>query len=193
MHTILTVPTILATPPLATESSGLAAANALILAVFLALLGLALLWAINFYRRKDLIENLKNRKKSWTSSKGSDLVSQLPHMTREELRQMVAHEIKTNSEKEPEKSPVKIEPPDDPVVRLLLNLNPDVATSDKEPVVSKPAVSVKAEEIKPEPQALEAPVPTEPVEPKPPFHDRVERSMLSNELPEEFRRKSRKI
>lgn len=191
--------------PLASQPSALGTLNTLGLAVFLIGVGLMLLISAHYYRQRGMIDRKHKYKRRYGSSSAEyDPVYQLQFMSRDELREMVlkereGKEAATGKSEEPEAPP-------------LIELGTAEGGTAEEPAAEQPDKRVdESEEVRPE----EAPAPresseaavlaqlgmagatedgTEPEEqPKPKHHDQVQRSALSNELPEEFRRKSRKI
>jgi hypothetical protein len=162
-------------PPMASAPSGLATANILALAVLLVALGLGLLLAANYYRRKGNIDQLRARRKRNETSGEASLVSQYAYMSRDELKEMIlkekqAVECAEGDAPKPEvKAPVPVQVKDETALIADLSL-----------ALAKESIEKEGKECKEEP-------------PKKPLMEGVERSALSTELPEEFRKKSRKI
>ncbi|MFH1676973.1 MAG: hypothetical protein ABIC40_08095 [bacterium] len=210
----------LKSPTLATEPAALGTLNHLGIAFFLVSIGLLILISVHYYRMKDSVER-KRKFKDKHSKIESDPVMQLQFMSREELKSMVISEREKNPDGREEPSvasaqgALPVETSDDWITISTEILNPPVSTqqmlfpepeSGSDHKADSP-FSPKSESV----LAEEAKAPTDaellanlvmPKEPdadekkegdKPPFKDKVTRSALSNELPEEFRRKSRKI
>jgi hypothetical protein len=188
-------------PPLATAPSGLAIANNIALTVLLVGLGLAILIASNYYRRREGLEALRAKRKL-NESKGSDLISQFPFMSREELKEMILKEKESQASTQPDESTDK---------KLITNADglnsatieiPDNPTSQPAPSqeASQPAGSAESNKMNllidlslASAKEAAAKEPDKEEKSFPPVREGVERSALSNELPEEFKRKSRKI
>jgi hypothetical protein len=206
--------TIQSPPAFASAPSAFATMNALLLAVFLVGIGLLLLLVMNANKRGHLKGKVpKTGKLEGRRGSGDDLISQLPYMSKEELRAMVLLQ-KAAPPPQPEtgqpapgvttgvsRAPTPVTAPD----RDLIKLTPQTPTS---------AQAGEPESLPPGPASIEEPhqVPPpevtvlidiamaeakkeegEPKRPKHKYSDSVERSLLSNELPDEFKRKSRKI
>jgi len=205
--------------------------NTLGLAVFLVGLALILLMAAHWYRMKDTVERKQKMHSKYGFTDGKDDISQLQHMSREELKAMVIREKEKKEHEDTEKSSendaASPEPAptatasSDSVVTEALKTTAETVNYDtpKLPGFEEPGTGEsdntpgppKIPETLPK-EALEAellakivmpdekeekdesiPVKKELTEPKNPYIDKVERSPLSNEIPEEFKKKSRRI
>jgi hypothetical protein len=201
-------------PPFASAPSALSVLNTLILTFFLVGIGLLLLLVINANKRSSMKGGAqKTAKRPGKKGSRDDLISQLPYMTKEELRAM-ALQAKTAAQAQPETpiaasqvggdrevssatSPQTGQDHESTAVARGTPTAPQAPgslecfTTPAEPARQGPALEVTvvidiamAEAKKDE---------KEPVRPKHKYADSVERSVLSNEFPEEFKRKSRKI
>jgi hypothetical protein len=195
-----------------TNPGALGVLNTLGLAVFLVGIGLIILMVTHYYRMRG---NLQRREKDQPSRgsdrSGYDTVSQYKYMSREEIKEMVLKE-RAEQEQDSEKAESIQKEAEAPMASL--------STHDSEALPSSDVAT--REEMKPGEETptildqeqpsygnseiellakLTMPSEDEDVEeenlsgksPKQPPKDQVQRSILSNELPEEFRRKSRKI
>jgi hypothetical protein len=237
---------------MASEAAALDTVNKFVVAFFLVGIGFLILLTLNSNRRTKMKEmsgkalpkeKARNHEKgqghpvagSPASNKyyrhGGDMISQLPHMTREELKAMIlkekaaseaiAQEGGSDAACAPGNLGMGISEPagntlpqsGDTGGQLLLpqinlgsapeatksTIAPDVALLSSlligKPV--SPSGDMNKEQLQPgspKPDTPSAPViPDPPCPPLPPHHGKVERSMLSNELPDEYKRKSRKI
>lgn len=206
--------TIQSPPPFASAPSAFATMNALLLAVFLVGIGLLLLLVMNANKRGNLKGRIpKTGKHEGKRGSRDDLISQLPYMSKEELRAMVLLQ-KAAPPPQPETgqsaptvtvlaSPAEIpvtasdqdltsltsQAPICPPAAESLSSPPGPASVEQPRQLPPPEVTVLIDLAMAEAKKEEG-------EPKPPKHkysDSVERSLLSNELPDEFKRKSRKI
>ena len=206
--------TIQSPPPFASAPSALATMNTLLLAVFLVGIGLLLLLVMNANKRGNLKGRIPKTDKR-ESRKGSrdDLISQLPHMSREELRAMVLLQ-KAAPPPQPETgqsapgvttvaspAPMPVAAVDQDLIRPTPQTPTSPQVGEPGPLAPGPA-SVEQPQQGPPPEVTVligiamAEAKKEEGEPKRPKHkysDSIERSSLSNELPEDFKRKSRKI
>jgi hypothetical protein len=188
----------------ASHLSGLAILNNLGIAVILVVLLLAILLAINYYRRREALDGIRARRKAQGAG-GPSLVEHFPHMTRDELRTMIVKEKESGDIQGDGHTPKEqVEP--------LVPQKPGHTVKADASFLSSLLVPEKKggkEETKQDASQPDSPEePGEPTTPAPPevageseesvpaksaIHGRVERSTLSNDLPEEFRRRSRKI
>lgn len=159
--------------------------NTLGLAVFLVGIGLILLMVIHWYRMKETLARKQKTRLLKSAKTGEfDPLAQLQHMSREELKALV---LKEREEK-----------------MALLNAEGSGRTGSP-PVSTDRQASAPQTLERPGPIPREEPLaadltnppgekPAAPKEPpKHPYYDKIQRSILSSELPEEFRKKSRKV
>jgi len=189
---------------MASETSAVAILNSLVLAIFLVGIGLLILLQLNISRRNNpKTDKGKPVVKSKKKPDEDDLVAQLPYMSREELREMILKEralrLAASAPGQDSCPPTVVAEVAEPVAGLQPAVPPAPASA---PDASSPSSETQqAEPISAEMSLLSNLALAATVEgkeesshrPKPPYHDKVERSMLSNEIPEEFRRKSRRI
>jgi len=205
---------IQAPPPFASTPSVFAVLNTLILAFFLVGIGLLLLLVINANKRSSMKGgSQKTARRPGKRGARDDLISQLPYMTKEELRAM-ALQAKTAAQPQPE-TPIaasqvggdrevsSASSPQTGQDHELTAVAPGAPTAPQAPG-SLECFTTPAEPVRqgPPPEvtvmidiamAEAKKDEKEPVRPKHKYSDSVERSFLSNEFPDEFKRKSRKI
>jgi len=191
---------------MASETSAVAILNSLVLAIFLVGIGLLILLQMNISRRNNpKTDKGKPVVKSKKEPDKDDLVAQLPYMSREELREMILKERALRpaaSVPGQDSCPPSVVPEvAEPVAGLQPAVPPEPASGPAPDASSPSTETQQAEPISAEKSLLSNLALAAALEgkdessrrPKPPHHDKVERSMLSNEIPEEFRRKSRRI
>jgi hypothetical protein len=198
--------------------SPLGSLNTLGLTVFLVGIGFLLLLSIHYYRMRDTVKKDKSKK---SKNREVDMISQLEYMSRDELKAMILKERNQREEEIKAAFDAEILPNEENSAvpekgkELLLSFGKPPAEKTGqaqgseinqlslfEPAEKKkisPDVDLIAklvippeEEIKKEKMAEEMKL-KKGANPNPPYKDQVQRSALSNELPEEFRRKSRRI
>jgi hypothetical protein len=204
--------------PLASAPEQLDIINKFVVAFFLVGIGFLLLLTMNANRRNKM-RALAGKPVPGKEKKRihGDLVSRLPHMTREELRLMVlSDQAKKQTCESPQstESSNSMQPPDmevttSPATTMVKDATPVVVSAPE----TKPSASAIPPDIeligkilidKPKTSDEAASKSSDEPEPKPvdetvpksrqsPYQGKVERSALSNEIPEEFKRKSRKI
>ena len=188
------------------------------LAVFLIGIGLLLLLSIHYYRQRGIVEQKsKYKRKHGRSASEFDPLYQLQFMSREELKEMVLRERaakQTAEGKAAEQGAQAEEQEDEWGASSLVQLTqatanpveqapsppsserssvalPEEPAPAREPHSEQSAEAALLAQLSAEAEEEQDEKPKEP--PKPKYHDLVERSALSNELPEEFRRKSRRV
>ncbi len=193
---------IQAEPNGGSSASALGILNTLGIAVFLIGVGLLLLLSAHYYKMRDTIERKKKfSKRGFWGHESGDLM-QLQYMTRAELREMV---LKERAQQKGGKS--EIERKKDWQFGLTDVSRRDEVEASQEPV-KRPEPPMVRESTHADVLAKVLLTKEEPGEPEEtpgklsarkkessqnPYSDQVQRSLLSNELPEEFRKKSRKI
>ncbi len=169
--------------------------NTLGLAVFLVGIGLILLLVIHWYRMKDALARKQKTRLLKSARTGDfDPLGQLQYMSREELKAMILKEREENAVllNAAEKARQSVEPIGGVPVAL------DRGASGPQPVPSKTPDQLRQMPDENLPAGLTSPPEEQPAEqpkepPKHPYYDKIQRSILSSELPEEFRKKSRKV
>jgi hypothetical protein len=207
---------------MASASAALESVNKFLVAFFLIGIGFLLLLSINSNRRSKMKEpSGKALPKEKIRHHGGDLLSQLPNMTKEELKAMILKE-KAACIPQPGSPEIRIIEPDgdmasppeetggqDKTPQLITESAPEVGKSTIPPDVAllssiligkpkSPSENINKERLPASPSKFpDSPAasthPDSPPTPPPPHHGKVERSVLSNELPDEYKRKSRKI
>ncbi len=200
------------------QGSALGVLNNLHLAVTLIFIGILLLLTAHWYiRRESALRRLKDKKKGRRFGRDDDMVFQFEVMTREELKEMIHKERAAKAEAA--KGQKEMKAGDTPAADLTPAAPSPVMPTDTEEPVSEAddAPGRLPDEASPADVPERRPAPPRSRDavllahlamedgddekgsggkketPKSKYSDLVERSILSNELPEEFRNKSRKI
>ena len=211
---------LLKSPGMASDPAALGTLNHLGIAFFLVSIGLLILLSAHYYRMKGGVER-KRKFKDKHSKIENDPVMQLQFMSREELKAMVMKERAKNPDGETGASALSaqrastIKTFDDWIAISPENTKRETSSQqmlfpetglEPDPVTESPFSpkndAEPAKKVTPPtdteilanlviPKDIDADEKKDPE--KSPFGDKVTRSALSNELPEEFRRKSRKV
>jgi hypothetical protein len=193
---------VLYTTPLHSGPSALGSINSLLMSIALVFIFLGILiWSNHEKRLNQARRNFQNKWNSDEDGQPRDSSLRYAYMTREELREMVEKE---KEQQQPSPEAASDSPgtdsriPDEKLVAFTRLAAADSTSIAGKPSVRPPQATVSDEATLLAQLALAAGSPgkDKPDLKQPPGDhkpDTVERSMLSNELPEEFKRKSRRI
>jgi hypothetical protein len=182
-----------------TMAGNLSIANKLGLAVVLICFGLLILMFSHYYRMTGSRD--KKGKKGKKGKEDYSPVAQYEYMSREDLKAMILKEKASGEKAEDEAKELNssgaVSSAREPVQGTLFD-PPVVPPASPEPLTSETSADADliAKLLLPPQVDIEKAKEEEAIEPKPDGHkyaDKVERSLLSNESPEEYIKRSRKI